>query len=131
MTKIPKREPRIIDVTCRFCGTKTGEYDVPERFDGQEVTLESLGIMDSRCDACQATHGTVQEAERAIEAALFDVGGCTPEKKMEILEASGWSEPAVVEMAAAEREQRIEERKEAEKESADADAGLPKDGRKV
>lgn len=129
MTK-QKREPRIIDVTCRFCGTKTGEYDVPERFDGQEVTTESLGIMDSRCDACVVTHGTVQAAEAAIEAKLYDVGGCTPEKKIEILEASGWSESEAVELASAEREQRIEER-EAEKERTVEAEDLRKDGRKV
>lgn len=99
--------PRMLPLTCRFCGTQTGEYAVPRRFEGLDIPPEQLGYIDSRCDACQEVHGTVQEAEQGIENALLNVGGVTNEEKRQMIVDAGWDATAAVEAAEAERDRRV------------------------
>lgn len=113
-----KTGPKPLDLLCRFCGTKTGEYVVPARFEGIEIEPAQLGIMDSRCDSCTATYGTVQEAERAIEAAMSGVGGADDSLKAKMLEDAGWSAPAAVKLANAERSSRLKAIEADEKKAA-------------
>ena len=126
--EVPEEEKpqRMLDLTCRFCGEKTGEYAVPRRFEGLDITPDKLGIVDSRCDACKGTHGTVQEADQAIEKALHDVGGATDELKKQMFEEAGWSAPAVIEAAQAEREKRIEGIEALQEATAEAEAEAKK-----
>ena len=94
-------------LTCRFCGTQTGEYAVPRRFEGLDIPPEDLGYIDSRCEACQAVHGTVQEAEQGIENALLNVGGVTDTEKRQFIVDAGWSASDAVAAAEAERDRRV------------------------
>jgi hypothetical protein len=53
---------KIHDLLCRFCGTKTGEIELPDW-----KKFEDADIEDVRCDECQKTHGTVQELFERFE----------------------------------------------------------------
>jgi hypothetical protein len=111
----------MLPLTCRFCGTQTGEYAVPRRFEGLDIPPEELGYVDSRCDACQAIHGTVQEAEQGIENALLNVGGVTDDEKRQFIVDAGWSAPDAIVAAEAERDRRIaniEAERQAQEEAA-------------
>ena len=45
-------EPKIFELRCSVCGTKTGEYTLPESFTGnvEDLTLADIGVADTRCD---------------------------------------------------------------------------------
>lgn len=52
---------KIIEIKCRFCGTKTGQQSFPNIPPGQVITQEELGVLDSRCESCEATNGNFKE----------------------------------------------------------------------
>jgi hypothetical protein len=56
-------EQKILEIKCGICGKKVGEYTPPASFTGDisEITPADLGIVDSRCDECEASHGRFSE----------------------------------------------------------------------
>lgn len=117
----PKAPANVLEITCRFCGVKTGEAEIPPRLLGQEVTLADLDIADSRCDVCITEKGTVQEAEAHYEAKMHDEGG-TPEEFAQKLEELDGDAKAMIEWTEEEKSRRVAERQavaDAEAKAAD------------
>lgn len=58
-----------LDITCRFCGEKGGEVQVPlaKIPEGEEPTLAHAGVEEHRCPTCVEAHGTLQEAKKAYD----------------------------------------------------------------
>ena len=73
---------------CRFCGAQTGALNLnADSYDGMKLSDSLLGIEDSRCDACKASHGDYQEMiARAHKSNVPDADIPT------LLSASGYSD---------------------------------------
>lgn len=61
------RHPKhIVELFCDICDTKVGEAKTLEPMTTQAYRLQ-VGIVDQRCDACNATHGTFNELAEEYE----------------------------------------------------------------
>lgn len=59
-----------IDILCRFCGLKNGEFETPK---GETSTdLSYYGFIDTRCDVCTGAHGNYKKMQEEYEQKVPD-----------------------------------------------------------
>ena len=125
-----KKESETIafEIKCRFCGTKTGQIDLPkEQYLGVVLTNEVLGIGDSRCDACVKKYGTIQEMQKTYERTMPNA---TDEEFNEMIEKHNFKKDGFmtelktesdIRLEKIRKEQEDEAKKEQEKKEVDND----------
>lgn len=84
------------EVTCRFCGIVTGTFDYDPQKIEAPVTLEKLGIADSRCVDCIEAHGDFKTMADIYDRDIAD----GYDKFTELMESCDYKLPAFVKACA-------------------------------
>jgi len=59
-----KISPKIVNITCRFCGVVTGSREFSGKTSDAEIEKKMVEIADSRCDAHYDEHGDYSEMSK-------------------------------------------------------------------